>query len=85
MNSSEVLIEAIEICKLIVSAAAKQTIGAQRLRAAGAGPTTPDRIGNNANAVGRLHNAAKRARAILPADVVAEIEAAANKGANILD
>ena len=69
-----------EVCKLVVSAAAKQTIGAQRIRAAAEinmVPSGSNMQRNNASAVGRLHNAAKRARAILPDDVVAEIEAAA--------
>ena len=74
--------EAIEILKLVVSAAAKQTVGAQRLRAAVEGmppASLADVSRNNASAVGRLHNAAKRARAILPADVVADLEAAAGQ------
>ncbi len=68
--------EMFEICKLVVSAAAKQTIAAHRLRDQFDGEPDAKEIIDKA-AVGRLHNAARRARAILPADVVAEVEAAA--------
>ena len=65
---------AIEVCKLVVSAAAKQTITAKKIRQ---GPPTewPALLpANDRQAVGRLHNAARKARAALPADVVKAIE-----------
>lgn len=69
--------ELAEICKLVVSAAAKHTIASHGVDAMRFGQQGTK---ISSKAVGRLHNAARRARAILPADIVAEIEAAAADG-----
>ena len=67
--------ELLEVAKLVVSAAAKQTIETHGLVASERRPQVHARI--NKQAVGRLHNAARKARAALPADVVKAIEAKA--------
>lgn len=72
-------VEMIEICKLIVSAAAKHTGG--RHAAKGARDEVATFMKLDKSAVGRLHNAARRARAVLPAEVVAEVEAKAAEDA----
>ncbi len=81
-RASDYTAELEEVCCLVVKAAAKQTIVSQSIRAA-AGRQGADlgigQDGINKTAVGRMHNAARKARAVLAPEVVSQLEEAAER------